>query len=186
MIGIIVSGRAVPTAASTEPTAPSASSSLRPNHSMPLVNSSAPSEDDDEGDDEDEQVHAQTPVKVAVTIADRDDDEDADRDADHRPFAGTTVPEAGDDDTDDGGRQHDEQAEPEEPVRSQGQDVGHDVAGSNAGPPLSGEIPAASIRTTPIDQQRHRDVGHRDQQPADDGLEVAGRDLGAALTRPPS
>ena len=42
MIGIIVSGRAVPTAASTEPTAPSASSSLRPNHSMPLVKSSAP------------------------------------------------------------------------------------------------------------------------------------------------
>ena len=43
MIGIIVSGSAVPTAASTEPTAPSASSSLRPNHSMPLVKSSAPS-----------------------------------------------------------------------------------------------------------------------------------------------
>ena len=43
MIGIIVSGSAVPTAARTEPTAPSASSSLRPNHSMPLVNSSAPS-----------------------------------------------------------------------------------------------------------------------------------------------
>ena len=42
MIGIIVSGRAVPTAARTEPTAPSASSSFRPNHSMPLVNSSAP------------------------------------------------------------------------------------------------------------------------------------------------
>ena len=42
MIGIIVSGSAVPTAASTEPTAPSASSSLRPNHSMPLVKSSAP------------------------------------------------------------------------------------------------------------------------------------------------
>ena len=43
MIGIIVSGSAVPTAARTDPTAPSASSSLRPNHSMPLVNSSAPS-----------------------------------------------------------------------------------------------------------------------------------------------
>ncbi len=42
MIGIIVSGSAVPTAARTDPTAPSASSSLRPTHSMPLVNSSAP------------------------------------------------------------------------------------------------------------------------------------------------
>ena len=43
MIGIIVSGRAVPTAARTDPTAPSASSSFRPNHSMPFVDSSAPS-----------------------------------------------------------------------------------------------------------------------------------------------
>ena len=42
MIGISVSGSAVPTAASTDPTAPSASSSLRPNHSIPFVNSSAP------------------------------------------------------------------------------------------------------------------------------------------------
>ena len=42
MIGIIVSGNAVPTAASTDPTAPSASPSFRPNHSMPFVNSSAP------------------------------------------------------------------------------------------------------------------------------------------------
>ena len=43
MTGIIVSGSAVPTAASTDPTAPWARFSLRPNHSMPLVNSSAPS-----------------------------------------------------------------------------------------------------------------------------------------------
>src|SRR3954454_25218758 len=42
MIGIIVSGSAVPTAASTEPTAPCARLSLWPNHSMPFVNSSAP------------------------------------------------------------------------------------------------------------------------------------------------
>ena len=41
--GIIVSGSAVPTAASTDPTAPWARLSLRPNHSMPFVNSSAPS-----------------------------------------------------------------------------------------------------------------------------------------------
>ena len=40
--GIIVSGRAVPTAASTLPTAPSARSRRWPNHSTPLVNSSAP------------------------------------------------------------------------------------------------------------------------------------------------
>ena len=58
MIGIIVSGSAVPTAASTDPTAPSASSSLRPNHSMPLVNSSAPSRMMTKRDDEDDDVHA--------------------------------------------------------------------------------------------------------------------------------
>ena len=39
---LIVSGIAVPTAARTEPTAPSASSSLWPNHSIPFVKSSAP------------------------------------------------------------------------------------------------------------------------------------------------
>ena len=41
-IGIIVSGSAVPTAARTDPTAPSLRPSFRPNHSMPFVNSSAP------------------------------------------------------------------------------------------------------------------------------------------------
>ena len=41
MIGMSVSGNAVPTAASTDPTAPSPRPSLRPIHSMPLVNSSA-------------------------------------------------------------------------------------------------------------------------------------------------
>ncbi|OOO01266.1 MAG: hypothetical protein USCGTAYLOR_02535 [Chromatiales bacterium USCg_Taylor] len=43
MIGIIVSGSAVPTAARTLPTMPWPSPSLRPNHSIAFVNSSAPS-----------------------------------------------------------------------------------------------------------------------------------------------
>src|SRR6266540_1884368 len=42
MTGIRVSGMAVATAASTLPTAPSARFSLWPNHSIPFVNSSAP------------------------------------------------------------------------------------------------------------------------------------------------
>src|SRR6188472_4056276 len=42
MIGSNVSGSAVPTAASTEPTAPSDSPNPSPTHSTPLVNSSAP------------------------------------------------------------------------------------------------------------------------------------------------
>ena len=59
MIGIIVSGRAVPTAARTDPTAPSARPSLRPNHSMPFVNSSAPARMTTNDDEEDQEVHRQ-------------------------------------------------------------------------------------------------------------------------------
>ena len=43
MTGMRVSGSAVPTAASTLPTAPSPSSNRRPNHSTPFMNSSADS-----------------------------------------------------------------------------------------------------------------------------------------------
>src|SRR5688572_22607914 len=42
MIGIIVSGSAVPTAARTLPTIPSPKPSFLPNHSIPFVKSSAP------------------------------------------------------------------------------------------------------------------------------------------------
>ena len=63
MIGIIVSGSAVPTAASTEPTAPWARLSLRPNHSMPLVNSSAPSRMTTNATSEDEDVHVSPPAR---------------------------------------------------------------------------------------------------------------------------
>ena len=86
MIGIIVSGSAVPTAASTDPTAPSASPSLRPNHSMPLVNSSAPSRMMTKRADEDEDVHASDGNSEGAADADGDDDEDPDRRS--RPSAG--------------------------------------------------------------------------------------------------
>jgi hypothetical protein len=51
----IVSGSAVPTAARTLPTAPSQGFNLRPNHSMPFVNSSA-RRGYDERDDQEERV----------------------------------------------------------------------------------------------------------------------------------
>ena len=77
MIGIIVSGRAVPTAARTDPTAPSARPSLWPNHSMPFVNSSAPSRMTTKRDDEQDDVHRQrsdatprtTPTAMTTRIA---------------------------------------------------------------------------------------------------------------------
>ena len=88
MIGIIVSGSAVPTAARTEPTAPSASSSFRPNHSMPFVNSSAPSRMIDERDGEDQDVHrGGSGLRAAQDDAQRDHDEDQRGDDRHRPLA---------------------------------------------------------------------------------------------------
>ena len=57
MIGMSVSGKAVPTAARTDLTAPSASPSFRPNHSMPLVEQLRTDEDHHEGRDQDQDVH---------------------------------------------------------------------------------------------------------------------------------
>src|SRR5829696_2286198 len=90
-MGIIVSGRAVPTAASTEPTAPSARPSFRPNHSIPLVNSSAPA-----------RMMTNEPTRMTRSIAlacqesgkhaDRDDREDEPRNGRHLDLASS--PEA--------------------------------------------------------------------------------------------
>ena len=91
MIGIIVSGSAVPTAASTDPTAPSASSSLRPNHSMPLVNSSAPIRMTTKARTRTRTSMRQTVAAPARRDADRDDRQDRDRDRDHQPVAGPGV-----------------------------------------------------------------------------------------------
>src|SRR6185369_2888319 len=73
MIGIIVSGRAVPTAARTDPTAPSASSSFRPNHSIPFVNSSAPIRIT---------TNAMTRIRTSTSALEGDGEEDAGRDDD--------------------------------------------------------------------------------------------------------
>src|SRR6476659_7544349 len=85
MIGIIVSGSAVPTAARTDPTAPSASSSLRPNHSMPLVNSSAPARMTKNA-----MTRTRTSTSGAELVGDddaeRDDHQDRDRDERHPPL----------------------------------------------------------------------------------------------------
>src|SRR6185369_3265060 len=71
MIGIIVSGSAVPTAANTDPTAPSARPSLRPNHSMPFVNSSAPAR---------MMTKEATRIRRSMVLACQESEKDADRD----------------------------------------------------------------------------------------------------------
>ena len=94
MIGIIVSGSAVPTAARTDPTAPSASSSLRPNHSMPFVNSSAPSRITTKATDQDERCPCSArhrravPTPTAMTTRIPTDDRD------HPPLPGPGVADA--------------------------------------------------------------------------------------------
>ena len=87
MIGIIVSGRAVPTAARTEPTAPSASSSLWPNHSMPFVNSSAPMRITRKARRGWRCPMVDQAPAEPTTTADGDDHEDRRRDEGHRPLA---------------------------------------------------------------------------------------------------
>ena len=172
MIGIIVSGRAVPTAARTEPTAPSASSSLRPNHSMPLVNSSAPArmmtkattriEDvhrsdrrSDGGDDADGDDRAGSPIETPtigqLAVARRSrragDDDPADRRRDARPAGRATGT----------------------PPGRRASDVGRRVGPrSKAGPPVErrDRRRRASGRT-PTTSRPTDDVGDRDQQPAD-------------------
>src|SRR5580765_3251875 len=98
MIGIIVSGRAVPTAARTDPTAPSASSSLRPNHSMPFVNSSAPSRMTRNA-----AARTRTSTSGLETAGDRDAEGDHDEDQAghdrHRALAAPGVAEPGDGDS---------------------------------------------------------------------------------------
>jgi hypothetical protein len=57
MIGIIVSGSAVPTAARTEPTAPSASSELAPEPLDAVREQLGSGEDHEERQDQDDDVH---------------------------------------------------------------------------------------------------------------------------------
>ena len=51
---------------------------------------------------------------------------------------------------------------------------------SSGGPPASGEIPAASISTTPIESSDDGHVGDRDEQPADEPVEARGHAPAAA------
>src|SRR5215210_4657792 len=113
MIGIIVSGKAVPTAASTDPTAPSASSSLRPNHSMPFVNSSAPNRIT---------TNAMTRIRISTSALDhasddharRDDDEDRRGDSGHVALTTPEVPDQRRGDTGRRRRDDGDEAEPDE------------------------------------------------------------------------
>src|SRR3954468_1540278 len=130
MIGIIVYGRAVPTAASTDPTAPSASSSFRPNHSIPFVNSSAP-------------IRMTTKARTRMPMSTRstsalgeagDDDtrgdhhEDRARDEGHIALAAAGVADQGARDARRRRRHDDDETEPDEARRLERRKIGGDPA----------------------------------------------------------
>src|SRR5512140_2808982 len=122
MIGIIVSGRAVPTAASTEPTAPSARPSFRPNHAMPFVNSSAPARMTRKAIARMTRSNTSAP-RDPGRDAGRDDDEDQPGDHGHALLALPHVADERRHDPRSRGRERAEQAEPDEAGRAEGHDV---------------------------------------------------------------
>src|SRR4051794_19578576 len=124
MIGIIVSGKAVPTAASTDPTAPCARSSFRPNHSMPFVNSSAPTRIT---------TNAATRIRRSTSALDdpendarRDHPEDRHRDQGHVALGAPQVADERRGDTRGRRRDDEDQAEPDEAGRLEGQQIRED------------------------------------------------------------
>ena len=138
-------------------------------------------QDDEQRDDQDDDVHRLNGNSEGASDADGDDCEDPERD--RRPSA-SPLAGVGDgrDDHPADGRRDDRQQ-----TRATGTPPGRaarswlpSVARSSRGPPLSGEIPSAIISTTPIDQQADRDVGHRDEQPADAALGGHGPVVGGA------
>src|SRR6478735_10651061 len=155
MIGMRVSGKAVPTAASTDPTAPSASPSLRPNHSMPLVNSSAPSR---------MMTSAPTRMRMSMRLdgnsegasdADGDDGEDPQGDRDHQPVRLAGVGKAGDDHPADGRGHHHQQPEPQERRRVQGDELAAERCEAETGATAQWRDPVGGHQHDADDQQAH-------------------------------
>src|SRR5580765_3903618 len=127
MIGIIVSGRAVPTAARTDPTAPSASSSFRPNHSIPFVNSSAP-----------KRITRNAPIRIRMSMsafeglgerdAGRNDEQDHGGHEGHRPLAAPRVADQRRGHPGRRRRDDREEPEPEETGRPKGDEIRAETA----------------------------------------------------------
>src|SRR4029079_3619094 len=154
MIGIIVSGSAVPTAARTDPTAPSASCSFRPKHSMPFVKSSAPSRMRTKATARIRTSIERLGLRVAQDDAQRDHDEDQRGDDRHRPLAADDETAERDDDAHDRCREQDQQPQPDEPGLLEVGDVVDDQAGL--------ERRAAGQRVAPGGEQQ--DAAHTEQQ----------------------
>src|SRR6188508_560035 len=181
MIGIIVSGSAVPTAASTDPTAPSASPSLRPNHSMPLVNSSAP-----------RRMMTSAPTRMRMSMplngnsegagdADGDDGEDPKGDRDHQPVRLAGVGDPGHDHPTDGRRDDGQQAEPQERGGVERDELAAERRQVKTGAAAERRDPVGDHQHDADDQQAHGDIRHRDQQTADAVLGRRGARVGSRV-----
>src|SRR5262245_63769401 len=171
MIGIIVSGSAVPTAARTEPTAPSASSSLRPNHSIPLVNSSAPARITRNA-----RIRTTTSTSGAHVVGDddagRDHHQDGGRDDDHPAVAGPGVADQRRNDPRRRGRDDHDQPEPQEAARPKGQDVGGDLPDVERRRWIERRDPVDQHQGEADREQRDREVGPAAEQAGDRALEA--------------
>src|SRR3954451_25287544 len=183
MIGIIVSGNAVPTGASTEPTAPCARSSFRPNHSMPLVNSSAPTRIT---------TNATTSTSASTSVlqgrgggdGDEHDDQHEERDHGEPPVTRRDEPDAGDRDATDRQRDHEQDPGPQEALGAERDDRRGDVAEiERRDRAVAQRVDTGGQREDDADRdEAHGEPRPGDQEPADRGLHRVGR-VGARARR---
>src|SRR5690242_19209438 len=172
MIGIIVSGSAVPTAASTDPTAPSASSSFRPNHSMLFVNSSATRR---------MTTNAATRMRMSTSAlelerdrrqnAEEDDDKDQDRDEGHARLATALIPHQRRGDPRRRCRENDDEPEPQESGRPERHEVSRERADVERWTTRERSDAVRQHQREPDREERDRGIRPGRQQPADGPFE---------------
>src|SRR5690349_21941103 len=172
MIGIIVSGRAVPTAARTEPTAPSASWSFRPNHSMPFVNSSAPAR---------MTTKATARIRRSTSALDDPGDRHAQRDHDqdqaghdrHVALAAPDVAHERRRDSCGRGRHDRDQPQPDEAGGLEGRDLGRDPPDIETAVGRAWAQARTQQEEEPDREEGDREVGPDREEPRDGGFEIA-------------
>src|SRR6185312_8374242 len=171
-IGIIVSGSAVPTAASTEPTAPSASPSFLPNHSMPLVKSSAPARMTKNETSRISRSIAALACQKPDDHARGDDHQDQQRHRDHAPLAAAPEADRGAHHPEGRRRTDAEDAQPEEARRPRGKDVRQELVDLQRRAGGERRDPGREEEDRPDQDQADRGVGPDLEDPRQGRLEV--------------
>ncbi len=172
MTGIIVSGSAVPTAASTDPTAPWARFELAPEPLDAVREQLGAEQDHEERDDEDRDVH-QTAIRVAATIDSATTSTTQSGDERQPPLAGREEAGAGHDDASDREGHDDHDTGPDESDRLESRQVGRDGRQvERRDRPVGQRVGARRDQPEHADEdQPDRQVGARDQDPGDQRLD---------------